>query len=88
MWDIPLPVIDLSSLSSRHKDDASTRALATQLGKAFEDEGFAYLVNIPLSFNHEQVFEVAKSFFQMPETEKLHLAKKNFRRNNGNTYRG
>ncbi|KAI4189336.1 MAG: hypothetical protein LQ346_005135 [Caloplaca aetnensis] len=67
---------------------ADTHRLATQLGKAFETDGFAYLVNVPLTFTHEKVFSIAKSFFRLSEDKKLRLAKKTFQRENSNTYRG
>ncbi|KAL8951097.1 MAG: hypothetical protein Q9222_002901 [Ikaeria aurantiellina] len=83
-----LPVIDLTILSSLDADEAGNNALAKQLGKALEYEGFAYLTNVPLSFDHEHVFSLAKRFFQIPKDEKLRLAKKSFQKNNSNTYRG
>ncbi|KAL8827598.1 MAG: hypothetical protein Q9170_006952 [Blastenia crenularia] len=88
MSDLPLPVVDLSPLSSPHADENSLNGLAAQLGNAFETEGFAYLVNVPLSFSHDQVFGLAKTFFQLPQAEKLRLAKRSLERNNDNTYRG
>ncbi|KAL8710828.1 MAG: hypothetical protein Q9220_004631 [cf. Caloplaca sp. 1 TL-2023] len=83
-----LPVIDLATLSSSNGDKASNVALATQLGKALEHEGFAYLINVPLSLEYEDVFGLARRFFQLSETEKLRLAKKTFQKYNSNTYRG
>lgn len=88
MSGLPLPVIDLSSLASLQTEMADTHRLATQLGKAFETDGFAYLVNVPLTFTHEKVFSIAKSFFRLSEDKKLRLAKKTFQRENSNTYRG
>ncbi|KAL9580192.1 MAG: hypothetical protein Q9212_004638 [Teloschistes hypoglaucus] len=88
MAELSLPVIDLAPLSKPHEDHASIAQLATQLGRAFEGEGFAYLINTPLTFTHEQVFGLARDFFQLPEAEKVRLAKKTFRKENNNTYRG
>ncbi|KAL8935545.1 MAG: hypothetical protein Q9216_005370 [Gyalolechia sp. 2 TL-2023] len=88
MPELPLPVIDLSPLSLPDVDHASINKLATELGKAFESDGFAYLINVPLTFSHDHVFNLAKDFFQIPQAEKLRLAKKTFERNNKNTYRG
>lgn len=88
MSQLPLPVIDLTPLSGLHADIADTKRLATQLGRAFEAEGFAYLVNVPLTLSHDDIFDLAKTFFQLPQPEKLRLAKRTFQRNNSNTYRG
>ncbi|KAL8958055.1 MAG: hypothetical protein Q9193_004814 [Seirophora villosa] len=88
MAQLPLPVIDLSAISSAEGGQSTIAKLAAQLGKAFETEGFAYLVNVPLTFSHEQVFGLAKRLFHLPQPEKLRLAKKSFQRNNTNTYRG
>ncbi|KAL8872659.1 MAG: hypothetical protein Q9174_001748 [Haloplaca sp. 1 TL-2023] len=88
MYQYNLPVIDLSSLSSPNVDPTGNTVIAEQLGKAFENEGFAYLINVPLSFSHKKIFDQASQFFQLPEAEKLRLAKRTFERNNLNTYRG
>lgn len=88
MSKLPLPVVDLSPFSLPHVDHASINMLAAELGKALETEGFAYLVNVPLTFSHDQVFALAKGFFRIPQAEKLRLAKRTFERNNKNTYRG
>ena len=88
MSDLPLPIIDLSVLTSPHSGQDDLGGLAKQLGKVFETEGFAYLVNVPLTFSHDEVFALAKSFFYLPQADKLRLAKKSFQRNNRNTYRG
>ncbi|KAL8728315.1 MAG: hypothetical protein Q9166_005458 [cf. Caloplaca sp. 2 TL-2023] len=88
MPELSIPIIDLSTLTTFHGEPENNHELATQLGKALEKEGFAYLVNVPLTFDHDQVFGLAKSFFQLPEGEKLRLAKQGFQRNNSNTYRG
>lgn len=52
--------------------------MAIQLGNALEKKGFAYLVNVPLTFGHEEVFGLAKKFSSPPENEKLRLGKKSF----------
>ncbi|KAL8999774.1 MAG: hypothetical protein Q9169_001447 [Polycauliona sp. 2 TL-2023] len=88
MSTLSLPVIDLANLNTSTASFTHSRELAVQLGKALEKEGFAYLVNVPLTLDHEQVFAPAKNFFRLPEREKLGLAKKAFGRNNNNTYRG
>ncbi|KAL9602082.1 MAG: hypothetical protein Q9219_002078 [cf. Caloplaca sp. 3 TL-2023] len=88
MSNLPLPVIDLSVLSLPHTQNDDIIVLAAKLGKAFQREEFAYLVNMPLTFSHGQVFDLAQSFFKLPSAEKLRLAKRNFRGTNCNTYRG
>ena len=84
-----LPIVDLSPLSasSSAKPDSLT-PLSQQLYDVFATTGFAYLTNLPLSFSHEDVFRINRHFFALPESEKMKIAKKSFRRENGNTYRG
>lgn len=83
-----LPVVDLSILSSPQPSEQDLQALSTQLYDVFATTGFAYLINAPLSFDHEDVFELAGDFFSMNEAQKLQLAKKTFVKSNKNTYRG
>lgn len=90
-----LPIIDLAALSRGSSSaeplpDAADdlAALARQLHDVFETVGFAYLVNCPLSFTHDEVFGLARAFFDLPREEKMSVAKKTFRPGNRNTYRG
>lgn len=84
-----LPIVDLSPLSSPSgPTPTQLSALSKQLHDVFATTGFAYLVNAPLSFSHDEVFSLAKEFFTMLEEEKMKLAKKTFRKENENTYRG
>lgn len=84
-----LPIVDLSPLSlSAVPTSDQLSILSKQLYTVFATTGFAYLTNPPLSFAHEDVFGLARGFFSMPETEKMNLAKKTFKRENANTYRG
>lgn len=83
-----LPLIDLSILSRTQSSEQELRALSENLCDVFATTGFAYLVNAPLSFGHEDVFDLASDFFRQSETEKLSLAKKTFVPSNSNTYRG
>jgi isopenicillin N synthase-like dioxygenase len=62
--------------------------LSKDLHDAFATTGFAYLANAPLSFNHEDVFNLASEFFSLLSTEKMRLAKQTFCDENKNTYRG
>jgi isopenicillin N synthase-like dioxygenase len=83
-----LPIIDLAPLGAPHPSDQDLQQLSDQLSNVFQTVGFAYLINPPLSFDHEEVFGVAKEFFGMPEESKMALAKRTFRKANKNTYRG
>ena len=84
-----LPVISLAPLKGDDgpsEDDLN--ALATRFYDAFATTGFAYLTDYPLSFVDEDVFDLAARFFVLPEQEKMKLAKKSFRKEHDNTYRG
>lgn len=83
-----LPIVDLSPLSANKPYESDISALAQQLHDVFATTGFAYLINAPLSFSHDDVFSMAKEFFDLPEEEKMKLAKRTFREQNSNTYRG
>lgn len=84
-----LPIIDLAPLK-RPSGPTHTQLedLSRQLYDVFATTGFAYLVNAPLSFRHADIFGLAREFFNLPEEEKMKLAKKSFRKENSNTYRG
>ncbi|KAJ5108371.1 Gibberellin 20-oxidase [Penicillium angulare] len=84
-----LPVVDvgpLGSPSGASKDELA--ALSNRLYEVFATTGFAYLVNVPLSYKHEEVFKMSREFFALPEEEKMKLSKRSFRRDHHNTYRG
>ncbi|KAJ5115189.1 Gibberellin 20-oxidase [Penicillium alfredii] len=84
-----LPVVDvgpLGSPSGPSTEEATT--LGQRLYEVFATTGFAYLTNVPLSFNHADVFQLSREFFALPEEEKMKLAKRSFRRDHHNTYRG
>lgn len=83
-----LPIVDLSILSSPSPSPSDLLALSKDLYNVFATTGFAYLTNAPLSFSHEDVFNLASDFFSLPEAEKMQLAKQTFSKNNSNTYRG
>ncbi|KAK4545916.1 hypothetical protein LTR36_002480 [Oleoguttula mirabilis] len=83
-----LPIVDLSTLSQTIQSPASLVALGNQLYDVFATTGFAYLINAPLSFSHEDVFKLASDFFGITHAEKMSLAKKTFVNSNTNTYRG
>ena len=87
-FSLPLPIIDLAPLNDPAPSENELAALSKKLGDVFETVGFAYLINVPLNFDHGDVFAMAEEFFDMPEEAKLRLAKKSFRKENGNTYRG
>ncbi|OJD14114.1 hypothetical protein AJ78_05515 [Emergomyces pasteurianus Ep9510] len=84
-----LPIVDLSPLKTPHELDVQKqRDLANQLYGVFATTGFAYLVNHPLSFDHQALFNMNREFFTLPIEEKMKLAKKSFRKDHNNTYRG
>lgn len=83
-----LPIVDLKALTADCASDNELRALSFRLHEVFSTVGFAYLVNAPLSFDHEDVFSIAKDFFALPEEVKMGVAKKTFCKSNKNTYRG
>lgn len=83
-----LPIVDLAPLSSECASEEDLLQLSARLHDVFATVGFAYLINAPLSFNHNDVFGMAKEFFRLPEEEKMAVAKKTFRKTNTNTYRG
>jgi isopenicillin N synthase-like dioxygenase len=83
-----LPIVDVGALKTSHFAPDDTRALSKQLYDVFATTGFAYLVNIPLSFTHEELFDPSQELFSLPASEKMNLAKQTFRPTNSNTYRG
>lgn len=83
-----LPIVDLSPLSQPYPPPTSLSSLSKKLYDVFATTGFAYLTNAPITFDHEDVFELARNFFSMPEGEKMSLAKRTFVKRNKNTYRG
>ena len=83
-----LPVVDLAPLASPCPSSEALKFLATRLCNVFETTGFAYLINAPLTFSHDEVFGMAKEFFSIPEKQKMATARRTFERQNKNTYRG
>jgi isopenicillin N synthase-like dioxygenase len=83
-----LPVVDVGAMKAPCLSSADVDTLSKQLYDVFSTTGFAYLVNVPLSFNHADIFGLAKEFFDIPMYQKMLLAKRSFRPNNRNTYRG
>jgi isopenicillin N synthase-like dioxygenase len=82
-----LPIVDIGSLRDTNLSDGGS-ALSKQLYDVFATTGFAYLVNTPLSFDRDEVFDLAREFFNLFQAQKMKLAKKSFRPGNANTYRG
>lgn len=83
-----LPIVDVSPLKNPNPSTEDLKSLSQRLYDVFATTGFAYLVNTPLSFNHADVFGLTESFFALPDEEKMKLAKRSFRKENNNTYRG
>ena len=75
-------------LKSDCASEEELQQLSDQLHEVFATVGFAYLVNVPLSYDHDDVFRMAGDFFGLPEEVKMRVAKKTFRKTNKNTYRG
>lgn len=86
-----LPIVSLSTLSEPHPNPKALSELSSKLNEVFSTTGFAYLVDLPLTYTHENVFGLCESFFGskgLTEDEKMRLAKKTFVESNTNTYRG
>ena len=83
-----LPMVDMAPLHATKPSVEELQVLSKQLHEVFRTTGFAYLINPPLSFSHDDVFSIAKEFFSMDEEEKMKVAKDTFRKQNSNTYRG
>ncbi|CZR62522.1 uncharacterized protein PAC_12419 [Phialocephala subalpina] len=86
-----LPVVSLSALSSSSPKPDELAALSARLDEVFSTTGFVYLTDLPLTFNHEDVFGLCDEFFGangLSLDQKMTLAKKTFVKTNKNTYRG
>ncbi|KAF2122980.1 2OG-Fe(II) oxygenase [Lophiotrema nucula] len=83
-----LPVVDVSPLKQPHPSRRDVERLSRQLYDVFATTGFAYLVGLPFSFDHDEIFDVTKEFFAIPLADKMRLAKHSFKHRNENTYRG
>ncbi|KAJ5683473.1 Gibberellin 20-oxidase [Penicillium macrosclerotiorum] len=84
-----LPVVDVGPLGAvSGATPEELVGLSKRLYEVFATTGFAYLTNVPLSYDHAEVFNMSREFFALPQEEKMKLAKKSFRREHKNTYRG
>lgn len=84
-----LPVVDVGLLASPIGTyPEAEAALSKRLYEVFATTGFAYLTDIPLSFKHEDVFNLSRQFFALPIDQKMMLARRSFNKDNENTYRG
>jgi isopenicillin N synthase-like dioxygenase len=83
-----LPIVDVGALKAAQLTSANADTLSKQLFDVFATTGFAYLVNVPLSFDHDELFGLSREFFAIPLDQKMLLAKKSFRPSHQNTYRG
>lgn len=92
--DLPLPIIDLANLSFSTQSStvlshlSSKLSTAFSISDAFSTTGFAYLINATLSFTHSEIFTLAHDLFSLSQESKMKVAKKTFRPENSNTYRG
>jgi isopenicillin N synthase-like dioxygenase len=86
-----LPIVSLSVLSDPNPSPEALSSLSAQLDSVFSTTGFAYLVDLPIAYSHEDVFGLCDNFFGpkgLEESEKAKLAKNSFEKRNKNTYRG
>ncbi|KAK4625783.1 uncharacterized protein CLAFUR5_06485 [Fulvia fulva] len=83
-----LPIVDLSILSQEDPSPSALNVLSKKLYNVLSTTGFAYLVNSPVTYTHEEVFGLASNLFNLPDHGKWRLAKKTFNPENSNTYRG
>lgn len=83
-----LPIVDVGALKNPTLDPKDASELSNRLYNVFSTTGFAYLVNVPLSFDHDEVFSLTREFFALPLDQRMRLAKKSFRPAHRNTYRG
>jgi hypothetical protein len=86
-----LPIVSLSALSSSPPKLGELTNLAVRLDEVFSTTGFAYLTDLPITYSHEDVFDLCDDFFGakgLSVKEKMKLAKKTFVKTNANTYRG
>ena len=80
-----LPIVDVGALREPELSAEKIDGLSKQLYNVFSTTGFAYLTNVPLSSNHEEIFALAREFFTLPVNEKMQLAKKSFHAGHENT---
>ncbi|KAF2452019.1 putative gibberellin 20-oxidase [Karstenula rhodostoma CBS 690.94] len=86
-----LPVVDVHILKASEStilNTAGHQELGEKLYDAFATVGFAYLIDAPLGFTQDELFELSREFFALPLNQKMKLAKKSFRPSHVNTYRG
>lgn len=82
-----LPIVDLAALrNSASREEVAS--IGDALHRVFSTTGFAYLVNSPLTLSQEEIFGLARKLFGISQEEKMRIAKKTFRPENPNTYRG
>ena len=77
----PIVHIDLS------KSKTDRKALAAKLTKALQEEGFAFLDNVP-GYDPDELLKHTKWFFSLSEEEKLPLTRKEWNPDSKNVFRG
>ena len=77
----PIVHIDLS------KSKTDRKALAAKLTKALQEEGFAFLDNVP-GYDPDELLKHTKWFFSLSDKEKLPLTRKEWNPDNKNVFRG
>lgn len=86
-----LPIVSLAALSKPNPTHAELDKISCALDNVFSTTGFAYLTDLPLSFDHGNIFSLCDSLFNNPSyplEERMELAKKSFVKDHPNTYRG
>ena len=78
---LDLATIDMTEAKTNSKE------AAVKVYKAFNEVGFAYLVNIP-DFKPDLLFKYTKWYFDLSLDIKMEMAKRAFRPENKNSYRG
>lgn len=89
--DLTLPVIDLANLSSSIQNASALSgelSTAFSISDAFFIIGFAYLINAPISLTYSEIFILTHDLFSLSHESKMKVAKKTFRSENSNIYRG
>lgn len=80
---LKLPLATIDVVEARKNPDAA----AEKLGLAMSEVGFIYLVNIP-GFKPDELYQASAWFFGLPLESKMKLAKKDFKKENKNSFRG
>lgn len=81
-----LPTISLATLS--RKDSSGYTAELKKLAAACSTWGFIYLIDLEKTALLKDIFEVCQAYFSLAEEEKMKQARRSFKPENTNRYRG